>query len=355
MKKTAALILAVLISALSILTNNCNAVDAKPSDSAAASVLYCADSKQVLCGHDENTRLPIACITKIMTCLLALETAEKNNAEVRITSQMYAEGSSMYLKEGEVLTLSSLATGMMACSGNDAANAISYAVGGSTERFVGLMNKRAQSLGMRNTHFVTPSGLDDSEHFSTAYDMALLGAAAMENEDFRSIVSSESVRVNYVSPAGKSVVFTNHNRLLRRLDGCIGIKTGYTKTAGRTLVSCTEREGVRLIAVTLNDPDDWDDHETLIEYGFSVVSRVRLDDGLPRILIPVAGTGKNAELTSDVEPYAVVRNDDRKKIQRIVYAPHFLYPGEVECALCRIEYRVGERVLFSGAMKIKTN
>lgn len=345
MKKIAAiLICTVILSAVSARRNISFAVP-ENDDSAAAAVVYCADNKEVLYSHNSNDRLPIASITKIMTCLLALEYAAHEDVLVTVTPEMYAEGSSMYLREGEKLRLSSLARGMMACSGNDAANAIALTVAGSIQGFAGLMNDKARSLGMNDTNFVTPSGLDCDGHYSTAYDMALLGAAAMENEDFVQAVSCSSAEVSFEYPVGKTVLFQNHNRLLREYDGCIGIKTGYTDKAGRTLVSCAERDGVRLVAVTLNDPDDWNDHKRLLDRGFASVIRVCLTDNCPSLTLPVAGTGESITLTAEKKLYAVVRNDQAEGITWLLYAPRFLYPGETDCKLCRIEYRLDGRVI----------
>lgn len=248
----------------------------KLSVSADSAILMCADNGYVLFAKNEKKERPMASTTKIMTALLTLEDAERENREIRIDNTMVpVEGSSMYLKEGDVLTLESLAKGMMSVSGNDAANSAAIAVGGTVENFVQMMNEKAKQIGMNNTHFVTPSGLDSGDHHSTAYDMALLGAYAMENKMFYDIVSKKSVKVPFIEPEGTRVL-KNENRLLSEYDGCIGIKTGYTSLAKRCLVSCAERNGVRLVCVTLNAPNDWDDHKSMFDYGFSKVESVEL-------------------------------------------------------------------------------
>ena len=168
----------------------------------------------------------------------------------------------MYLKEGEQLTLETLLYGLMLCSGNDAAVAIADHVGGSQAGFVKLMNETARELGMDSSSFANPNGLDHEDHYSTARDMAALACAAMENETLVRIVSTRTVTIG-----GRTM--TNHNKLLAYMDGCIGLKTGYTRAAGRTLVSCAEQNGQRLVAVTLQDGNDWADHQALYEYGFS--------------------------------------------------------------------------------------
>ncbi len=301
-----------------------DAAEPKPSVSAASAVLYCADSGEVLYQKDMHTQRPIASITKIMTAILGLEYARGNDCAVTVTTAMYAEGSSMYLKEGEVILLTELVKGMMMVSGNDAANAIALTVGGSMEGFADLMNQKAAALGMKNTHFVTPSGLDDAEHYSSAYDMALLCAYAMDNDDFAAIVSQKSIKVSFIEPEGKTTLCNNHNRLLSMYEDCVGIKTGFTKTAGRTLTSCAERDGVRLIAVTLNDGDDWKDHCELFDYGFSVVKKQQLVTKNDRFTVPLVGGEQDVITVCPDRSLTAVLTEDQS-IQRKVYLPYFAY------------------------------
>ena len=178
---------------------------------------------------------------------------------VTVTQQHIAEGSSMYLKPGDRVTVEELLYGLLLCSGNDAALALTECAGGLTP-FVALMNEKAAALGMAHTSFANPNGLDADGHYSTARDMAVLAAAAVENPTFRRICSSRSVTIGQRT-------MENHNRLLRQVEGCVGLKTGYTQAAGRTLVSCTERDGCRLVAVTLQDGTDWADHAALYDFG----------------------------------------------------------------------------------------
>ena len=168
----------------------------------------------------------------------------------------------MYLKVGEQLTLETLLYGLLLCSGNDAAVTIAEHISGSQEKFADLMNETARDIGMEHSSFANPNGLDDEDHYSTARDMALLACAAVENETLVRMASTRSVTIG-----GRTM--TNHNKLLSQVEGCIGLKTGYTMAAGRTLVSCAERAGQRLVAVTLQDGNDWADHAALYEYGFS--------------------------------------------------------------------------------------
>ena len=228
--------------------------------SATAAVLMDADMGQVLYEKNGDRQMLIASTTKIMTALVVLEHAAPDDV-ITVTPDHMAEGSSMYLRAGETVRVEELLYGLLLCSGNDAALALTECAGGLTP-FVALMNEKAAALGMAHTSFANPNGLDADGHYSTARDMAVLAAAAVENPTFRRICSSRSVTIGQRT-------MENHNRLLRQVEGCVGLKTGYTQAAGRTLVSCTERDGCRLVAVTLQDGNDWADHRTLYEFGFS--------------------------------------------------------------------------------------
>ena len=204
----------------------------------------------------------IASTTKIMTALIVCEQCNVLD-RMRIPREAVGiEGSSMYLKEGEILTIQELLYGLMLSSGNDAAVALAIYCGGTVEGFAELMNDKAHVLGLKNTHFENPNGLDSPGHYSTARDLAVLAAYAMENPIFYKTVSAKTVTVGNRS-------LRNHNKLLWQVPGADGVKTGYTKAAGRILVSSATREGRRLICVTLNAPNDWADHAALLEEGFT--------------------------------------------------------------------------------------
>ena len=228
--------------------------------SAASFVLMEQGSGRMLLRQEADEPRLIASITKIITAVVALERGDLRE-RYTVTAEDMAEGSSMYLKPGEELELEALLYGLMLASGNDAALAVAHCVSGSVEKFVAEMNAMAARLGMSATHFENPNGLDGQKHYSTAADMAKLTAYALENGDFRRIVSTVSVTLG-------ERYLTNHNKLLHRYSGCIGVKTGYTKAAGRTLVSAVERQGMTLICVTLCDGDDWNDHMTLYDWAF---------------------------------------------------------------------------------------
>ena len=258
-------ILAALWAAVS-LVGCLTAVTEAVEVSAAAAVLMDADSGRLLYEKNGEKRMLIASTTKLMTALVALEQGGLQQ-EITVTGGHMAEGSSMYLRPGEKLTLETLLYGLLLSSGNDAALAVTECMGGAVP-FVARMNEKAAELGMENTHFANPNGLDDEAHYSTAEDMARLAAAAMDDPVLRRVASTRTARIG-----GRTL--TNHNKLLSRVEGCVGLKTGYTKAAGRTLVSCAERDGVRLVAVTLQDGDDWNDHASLYEQGFRVLRPVK--------------------------------------------------------------------------------
>ncbi len=232
------------------------------STSAASAILVDVNSGRVLYEQNADAKMLIASTTKIMTALVAIREGNLSDVVTVDRETTLTEGSSMYLKEGEQLTLETLLYGLMLCSGNDAAVAIAGHVGGSQAGFVALMNETAGELGMEHSSFANPNGLDHEDHYSTARDMARLACAAVQNETLVRIASTQTV-----TAGGRTM--TNHNKLLRYVDGCIGLKTGYTRAAGRTLVSCAERNGQRLVAVTLQDGNDWADHQALFDYGFS--------------------------------------------------------------------------------------
>ena len=310
---------------------------AGPEVSAQSAVVLTADTGTVLFEKDGHTPRPVASTTKIMTALLALEAAqEQGDPLVDITQEMVAvEGSSMGLQAGDSISLTGLAAGMLLASGNDAANAAALYLDGSLESFAARMNQRAAALGMEDTHFVTPSGLDGEDaqglgHLSTAYDMALLARAALEDQAFRQLCSSPSLAVEFAEPV-KRVTYTNHNKLLTQYQGCVGVKTGFTKEAGRCLVSAAERDGALLIAVTLNAPNDWQDHTALLDYGFTQVEPYQLAGGDVRLTVPVVGSPEEAvSLRGSNGGEVTLPLGQGAQVERVVHAPKFLYaPVEV--------------------------
>ena len=340
----------VLLAALILLPLPTAKAASEPGVSAQSAILISGDDGTVIFEKNAHERLAMASTTKIMTALLTLEEAERSGDPViDITEEMVrVEGSSMGLQAGNRLTLTNLTSGMLLASGNDAANAAALYLGGSQEGFAELMNTRAQDIGMTETNFVTPSGLDDEEHYSTAYDMALLGREAMGNEEFARIAGSSTLQVEFMEPEQK-VSYTNHNKLLRIYDGCIGIKTGFTKKAGRTLVSAARRDGTTLIAVTLNAPDDWDDHMAMFDYGFETVKTVQMGgEALPETL-PVAGSDKQGlGLRMGQKLNMTLPIEQAQEVESRVLLPKFLYaPVRAGEKVGRVQYLMGGEEIYS--------
>lgn len=275
-------------------------------------------------GANVSRRLPMASTTKIMTALLAVESGRLDETITVPAEALTVEGTSMGLKAEERITLRSVVYGLMLRSGNDAANTVAMVLDGSLESFAAHMNRRAAQIGLQDTHFANPSGLDAAGHYTTALDLARLGAYAMRNADFRQIVGTKRIQVSYDGvPNGRTL--TNHNRLLGTLDGVVGIKTGYTDKALRCLVTCAVRNGVTLVLATLNDPDDWDDHTALLAQGFSLLQPREMAVGLPAAEAVVGGTQSRVALTADPTLTAALRADESAKVEidlpRFVYAP----------------------------------
>ena len=251
--------------------------------SAEHAIVMDAQSGRVLYEKDADARSLIASTTKIMTGLVICEQCNVLDRVEIMPEAVGVEGSSMYLKAGEVMTVQELLYGLLLQSGNDAAVALAIYCGGTVEGFAEMMNDKARSLGMRNTNFENPNGLDSKNHYSTARDLAILASYAMDNPIFAQTVSTKTV-----TAGGRQL--TNHNKLLWRYEGADGVKTGFTKAAGRILVSSAQRNGRRLVAVTINAPDDWNDHARLLDEGFSRFRPVQLAMTGRRLLkVEVAG------------------------------------------------------------------
>ena len=321
--------------------------------SAKAAVLINGDTGEIIYSYNENEKLPMASTTKIMTALILCENADLSE-EITVTADMLkVEGSSMGLLAGDRVTYHDLLYGMMLASGNDAANVTAVSIAGSVEKFAEMMNRRAEELGLKNTHFVTPSGLDADGHYTTAYDLALLAAFALKNEDFAKAASSKSAVLNYGNPPYRRTL-TNHNKLLSSFEGAIGVKTGFTKKSGRCLVSAAERDGKTAVAVTLNDPDDWDDHAELLEYGLEQIKQTRYSPPTSCYNVPVIGSA-DEYIEIFIEPYTV-NTLETADISCTVRLPHFVYAPVAEGdVIGSAEYRMNEEVIGSVPLTAQRN
>lgn len=230
------------------------------------------ESQRVLYSENGDKQLPMASTTKIMTALVAIERGNLSDTVTITRESAGTEGSSIYLEVGETLTLEELLYGLMLHSGNDAAVAVAIHVGGSVSGFCEMMNQKARELGANSTHFVNPNGLPASGHYTTANDLAKIAAAAMRNEQFKKIVGTVSITIPHDGRDWDRAL-SNKNRLLYSYEGANGIKTGYTKAAGRCLVGSAERNGMQLVSVVLNCSDMYNDTAALLDYGFGNFSR----------------------------------------------------------------------------------
>lgn len=317
MKKTLTLF---ILTAVFMTLIPCVPALAAPDNSADAAILMDAESGTVLYEKNAEAHMLIASTTKILTALVVLNNCDLNSVFEVTSSFPYVEGSSMYLKTGEKLTVRDLLYGLLLVSGNDAAVALALKTSGSVEKFVELMNKTAKELGCENSSFKNPNGLDAKGHYSCAHDLAVITAAAMRNKTFSTIVSTKSISV-----AGRSL--KNHNRLLWCCEGALGVKTGYTKSAGRSLVSCVERDGMRLICVTLSAPDDWNDHMELYDWAYTEYQCIRISRSDTKYgSIPViSGEADNVTVRPSRDYFYICSKNDKiectGEVYKFVYSP----------------------------------
>lgn len=270
-----------------------------PPVSAECALLLDADSRATLAEKNADKRMAPASTTKIMTALVALEKCDVNKTVEISPDAVGVEGSSVYLFAGEKIKMIDLLYAMLLESANDAAAAIAIEVGGSIEDFARLMNAKARELGLCDTNFTNPHGLYDEEHYTTAHELALIAAEALDNEAFRRIVASK--KHTLIPVEGNTRMLYNHNKMLSLYKDAIGVKTGFTKKSGRTLVSAAERGGLTLIAVTLNAPDDWNDHAKMLDAGF---------DSYERFLVVRSGFSVPHDIVGGTESYVMLTNPE---------------------------------------------
>ncbi len=289
--------------------------------SAKAAVVINGFTGEVLYSQNSSARLPMASTTKIMTALLLCELGGDLTKTIVTTREMVTvEGSSMGLQIGDTVSYHDLLYGLMLASGNDAANTVAIAIAGSVHNFVELMNKRAKQMGLKDTNFVTPSGLDADDHYTTAYELALIAKEALANPIFAKAAASQSARLCYGNPPYNRTL-TNHNKLLKKYDDIVGVKTGFTKKSGRCLVSAAQKDGKLIIAVTLNDSNDWCDHRALLDIGLSLVDTQIFSPVKNIIPISLANGGK----TNVSVPSAKINVTKNSEVNYIINMPAFIY------------------------------
>ncbi len=293
--------------------------------SAKAAVLYEPETGSFLYTKNQDTRLPMASTTKIMTALVALENSSLSDIVEIDASAIGVEGSSAYLERGDILTMEELLYALMLRSANDAAVAIACHVGGGIEEFSEMMNSKAESLGLENTNFTNPHGLDNKEHYTSASDLAVIAAEAIKNDTFKKICST--YKKSFVRD-DKNILYVNHNKLLNMYDGALGMKTGFTKKSGRCLVGAAERDGLTFITVTLDAPDDWRDHKKMFDLGFASLEKIQFaNSGDYTYTLPVIdGKAENIEITNESGDAVIVERGDHDvkeyiKLSKFATAP----------------------------------
>ncbi len=292
--------------------------------SAHSAVLLEASSGEIIFSKNENERLPMASTTKIMTALVALDCCELSDVVSVSPDAVGVEGSSIYLSRGEKVTMEELLYAMLLESANDAAAAIAIEVGGSIEGFAEMMNKKAIEIGLADTHFENPHGLDGETHYTTAYELALITREALKNDTFKKIASTYKRTMPLNGGEGTRVLI-NHNKLLNSYDGAIGVKTGFTKKSGRCLVSAAERDGLTFIAVTLKAPDDWQDHTKMLDLGFSLYeARTLCDKGSFSYIMPLSGGEDDHVMLESTQRVTVILPKGENEIKCTVELPRFL-------------------------------
>lgn len=331
MKKHTVFALASTFFILSISTVITHAQVADLSISARSAALYQPETDIFLYSKNADARLPMASTTKIMTAIVALENAEIDEIVTIGEESVGVEGSSAYLRVGERLTMEELIYALLLQSANDAAVAIAYHIGGDVEGFADMMNEKALDLDLSDTNFTNPHGLDDPQHYTTAKDLAKIAAEGLKNETFRQIVSCYK---KTFANDDRSRTYVNHNKLLRLYEGCIGVKTGFTKKCGRCLVGASQRDGLTFISVTLNAPSDWSDHKKMLDFGYDKLERIDFTSkNEHNYEIPVIdGTSDSVSVTNQEHTYIITEKgehiyDEHIKVLRYAIAP--IEKGEI--------------------------
>lgn len=318
-----------------------------PSTSAKAFALFESSTGRLLAGNNQDAKLPMASTTKIMTCLLAVENCDLDEMVTVDKKAVGQEGTSMYLKEGETLSVGDLVYGLMLSSGNDAAVMLAIHMGGTVEKFADMMNERAREIGANDTNFVTPNGLPADDHYTTAHDLGLIAATAMRNQKFKEIVGTQKkdLPADEDSPAR---YLRSKNRILWQYEGGNGIKTGYTKAAGKCLVAGAERDGMQLVAVVLNDGNMFEDCKSLLTYGFETVSLKQIavkgeDMGKVSVLNGIT-TQVGTALTDDI--FLPLREEEFTMIEKkIEMCDEIAAPVDEGLVVGKVEYWLGQEKL----------
>lgn len=322
-------IITVITLCFSLILSTSASSDTPLAVSAKSAIAIESGSHNVIFEKNAYEKLPMASTTKIMTALVVLETLPLDHVFTIDPTAVGTEGTSAYLQKGDTLTVENALYALLLQSANDVAVGLAIEVSGSIEKFASVMNQKAKELELSDTSFANPSGLPNDNHYTTAYDLARLGAVCLDNADFARIVSTKSITV---SISGKDRTFVNHNRLLSLYEGAIGIKTGFTKESGRCLVGACKKDGVTVVTVTLSAPNDWKDHSSMFDYAFSQYSSYTLCDKNEYVVsVPIAGTGRYIS-ASPKETVCVSLKDNSIisvsiEYVRLVFSP--VYKGDI--------------------------
>ena len=359
-KKRICLLLSLMMFSVFLLpwfagTEAANAKAALPQTSARAALVMEKQTRTVLFAQNEDEELPMASTTKIMSALVVLENCALDEVVTITEESTLIEGSSIYMVTGEKLTVEELLYAMLMESGNDAANALAIHTAGSEDDFAAMMNEKAAQLELKHTHFDNASGLDGETHFTTAKELALITCEAMKYKTFCDIAATEYKKIPKNGELGGRTL-TNHNRLLKMYEGANGVKTGYTMSSGRSLVSSATRDGSTLIAVTIRDPNDWQDHERLLDYGFSqITDQTLLKTRQVNEQIPVVGGDKEQIAVYNSAPVSASLPEG-VQIQTEIEAPAFVYaPVKKGDVVGKVVLRCEDSVLGSSDLIASEN
>ena len=300
-----------------------------PSVSAQSAILINAEDETVYFEKSADQALGMASTTKLMTALVVAEHSSPEDIVTVSSEAVGIEGSSIYLIQGEKLTVEELLYALLLSSANDAATALAIFVGGSVDAFSQMMNERAAQMSLNQTHFTNPHGLYHEDHYTTARDLAIIAKEVLDVPLLRKIVATERYTIPHDGVPDRRLLL-NHNKLLRTYDGAIGMKTGFTKKTGRTLVSAAERNGITLIAVTLNAPSDWQDHTNMFDYGFENYKTITIPIGGFSYSIPVTGGDQESVNLINSQPMTLTVPKNHEQITYAVkHTGRFLF-AEVE-------------------------
>ncbi len=296
-----------------------------PKTGALSAVLLDVTGDRFLLLQNADERRPMASTTKIMTALVVLGKCGLDEIVTVPPEAVGVEGSSIYLFAGERITVRTLLYALLLSSANDAAVALACHTAGSVADFAAMMNACAREMGLTDTHFTNPHGLYDEAHYTTARELALIAREALQNDTFAEIVATRRYSAPQLGEEGGTRLFLNHNRLLKSYEGAVGVKTGFTKKSGRCLVSAARRDGLLLLAVTLNDGGDWQDHKMLFDWGFAHYEG--FCPTVAPISLPVVGGTANTVSITPVGAVSLTLPRTHGEITLVTELPRFLFGG----------------------------